>query len=113
MKKIVLYEVHDNRINSKTHDIDGEETYYAFTKDESERLESGSIEHDKREPKSKYYHYEVEFIENEIEIPDDYEITTAKQLMIDLFSGDVESPDFNACWGSFTKVKMQRTTVID
>lgn len=29
---ITLYEIHDNRIITKTHDIDGEETYYAFTK---------------------------------------------------------------------------------
>lgn len=113
MKKITLYEIHDSRIITKTHDIDGEETYYSFTKDEAETLEYNAIVNNKSEPKSKYYHYEVEFIENELEIPDNYEITTAKQLMSDLFNGDVESPDYDSLCACCTKVKAQRTTVID
>lgn len=111
--KITLYEIHDNRIATKAHDIAGEATYYAFAKDEAETLELNAIEHDKIEPKSKYYHHEVEFIENELEIPDDYEITTAEQLYTDLATGEVESSDFDACFGSFSKIINQRTTVIN
>lgn len=111
--KIKLFEIHDNRIVTKTHDIDGEETYYAFVKDDAETLEFNAIERARIEPKSKYYHQEVEFIENELEIPDDYEITTAKQLMSDLFNGDVESPDYDSLSACCIKIKTQRTTVID
>ena len=110
---ITLYEIHDNRIITKTHDIDGEETYYAFTKEEAETLEYKAITHDKSEPKSKYYHQEVELVENELEIPDDYEITTAEQLYTDLATGEVESSDFDACCGSISKIINRRTTVID
>jgi hypothetical protein len=53
--KITLYEIHDNRIATKAHDIAGEATYYTFAKDEAETLEFNAIEHDKIEPKSKYY----------------------------------------------------------
>lgn len=111
--KITLYEIHDNRIATKAHDIAGEATHYAFAKDEAETLELNAIEHNKIEPKSKYYHHEVEFIENELEIPDDYEITTAEQLMSDLFNGDVESPDYDSLSACCTKIKTQRITVID
>ena len=36
-----------------------------------------------------------------IRLPDEYTITTASQIINDLFGGDVESPDFDACTGQF------------
>lgn len=36
-----------------------------------------------------------------VRLPDEYTITTAAQIVNDLFNGDVESPDFDACTGQF------------
>ena len=36
-----------------------------------------------------------------VRLPDEYSVTTAKQLALDLFNGDVESPDFDAFTGQF------------
>ena len=36
-----------------------------------------------------------------VRLPDEYSVTTAKQLVLDLFNGDVESTDFDICTGQF------------
>lgn len=36
-----------------------------------------------------------------VRLPDGYTVTTAAQIVNDLFNGDVESPDFDTCTGGF------------
>ena len=41
-----------------------------------------------------------------VRLPDEYTITSAKQLMIDLANGDVESPDFDDLTGSICSAQI-------
>lgn len=41
-----------------------------------------------------------------VRIPDDYTVTTAEQLNLDLCNGDVESPDFDICTCLYTSKQL-------
>lgn len=45
-----------------------------------------------------------------VSLPDEYVITSAKQLMLDLANGDVESPDFDDLTGSICSAQIFHKT---
>ena len=62
-------------------------------------------DHDKNEIASIYV------TEYEIEIPESYDLTSATKLLMDLNNGDIESPQYDPCFG-FLDTTHTRETII-
>lgn len=92
MKNITIY--------ITTYGIPGADTDSEYFFDEARALAeaSGKAAHLTERERKNYTIYTEGY---SVCLPDEYSVTTAKQLALDLFNGDVESPDFDTCTGEF------------
>lgn len=102
MKNITLYTVHSDR-------IDGD-SFSRYFFDEKSALESMANEYahltnHERESNDLYVDGYT------VRIPDEYQPTTADQLVDDLFNNDVDSPDVEPGFGGFNSKQIFYKTI--
>ena len=85
------------------------ESVWFFTAEEAEKHAINIEAHlTERERKNSYITIEA----NSIRIPDEYHLSTPKQLSNDLFNGNVECPDFDEFTGTFTSEQEYFKTIL-
>ncbi len=91
-------------------DLHGDsESVWFFTAKEAENHAINIEAHlTERERKKRYITIEA----NSIRIPDEYHLSTPKQLSNDLFNGDIECPDFDECTATFTSEQEYFKTIL-
>lgn len=92
MKTVTIYIVEDTTYDRSGYLINSD-THCFFDADKARRQFDSRYIRDEMEQHGGRK-YSVYMAAHTVRLPDDYEITTAKQLDEDLFNGEVESPDY-------------------
>ncbi len=96
MKSIEIYIAHElSNGDDETREFFDSESALAYLSDVAAHLTSGEL--DDTDLYAEGY---------TVRLPDDYTVTSAKQLALDLANGDVESPDFDGLTGSICSAQI-------
>lgn len=94
MRNVTIYIVEDTTLDNAGKFIQSD-THCFFDADKARRQFDSRCIRDEMEQHGGRK-YSIYMVAHTVRLPDDYEITTAKQLDEDLFSGEVESPDYDS-----------------